>query len=106
MGELLLRKYSSGYSSNCDEAIFGVQKALLNIFWEYSQSSTNGLVSDWLRAESSPMDEEERKRKMDDGVARYFARLRGGRWGVGGGGDFYLLTCAGGAALSLGPRML
>ena len=55
---------------NCDEAIFGVQKASLSIFWEYLPSSTN-LVSDWLRAESSPVDEEEIKIKMDDGVARY-----------------------------------
>ena len=38
-------------------AIFGVQKASLNMFWEYSPSSEN-IVSDWLRAESSPADEE------------------------------------------------
>ena len=74
MGELLLREYSSGYSSNCDEAIFGVQKVSLNMFLEYSPSSTK-LVSDWLRAESSPVDEEEIKIKMDDGVARYFTRF-------------------------------
>ena len=43
--------------------MFGVQKAALNMFWEYSPSSTN-LVSDWLRAESSPVDEEEIKIKM------------------------------------------
>jgi len=42
------------YSLNCDEATFGVQKVSLNMFWEYS---------DWLRVESSPVDEEERKRK-------------------------------------------
>ena len=47
--------------------VFGVEKASFN-FWEYSPSSTN-LVSDWLRAESSPVDEEEIKIKMDDGVA-------------------------------------
>ena len=35
MGELLLREYSSGCLSNCNKAIFGVQKALLNMFWEY-----------------------------------------------------------------------
>ena len=40
---------SSGYLSNGDEAMFGVQKALLNMFWEYSPSSVN-LASDWLRA--------------------------------------------------------
>ena len=45
--------------------IFGVQKASLNMFWEYSPSSTN-LVSDWLRAESSSVDEEEIK--MDHSV--------------------------------------
>ena len=64
----MLREPSSGYSSNCDEAVFGVQKASLNImFWEYLPSSTN-IASDWLRAESSPVDEEEIKIKMDDGV--------------------------------------
>ena len=39
------------------------------MFWEYLPSSMN-LISDWLRAESSPVGEEEIK--MDDGVARYF----------------------------------
>ena len=33
LGELLLRETSSGYSSNCDEAMFGVQKASHNMFW-------------------------------------------------------------------------
>ena len=37
------------------------------MFWEYSPSSAN-IASDWLRAKSSPVDEEERKRKMDGGV--------------------------------------
>ena len=32
------------------------------MFWEYSPFSTN-LASDWLRAESSPVDEEDRKKK-------------------------------------------
>ena len=76
MGELFLREYSSGFSSNCDEVIFEVQKALLNMFWEYSPSSTK-LVSDWLRAESSPVYEEEIKIKIDDGIARYFTRFGG-----------------------------
>ena len=62
LGEHLLREYSSGYSSNCDEAISGVQKVSLNMIWEYSSYSTN-LASDWLRAESSPVDEEERKKE-------------------------------------------
>ena len=69
-------KYSSGYSSNRDEAIFGVRKVSQSMFWEHSPSSTNR-VSDWLRAESSPVDEEEIKIKMDDGVARYFTCLEG-----------------------------
>ena len=72
---LLLRKYSLGYSSNCDKAIFRVQKALLNMFWEYLPYSTN-LASDWLRAESSPVDEEEKK---NDGITRYFTCF-----GIGG----------------------
>ena len=37
------------------------------MFWEYSPSSVN-IDSDWLRAKSCPVDEEESKRKMDDGV--------------------------------------
>ena len=37
------------------------------MFWEYSPSSAN-IASDWLRAKSSPVDEEEIKIKMDDGV--------------------------------------
>ena len=35
------------------------------MFWEYSPSSVN-IASDWLRAKSSPVDEEEIKIKMDD----------------------------------------
>ena len=58
----MLHEYSSDYSLNCDEAIFGVQKALLNMFWEHSPSSMN-TVSDWLRAKSSPVDEEKNKTK-------------------------------------------
>ena len=61
---------------NCDEAMFGVQKASLNMFWEYSPSLAN-LASDWLRAESSPVDEEAIKIKMDDGVARFSTRFGG-----------------------------
>ena len=52
---------------------------------EYSPSSAH-FASDWLKAENSPVDEEEIKTKTDDGVARYFTRL----------GDifsYYLLTC-------------
>ena len=45
--------------------MLGVQKASLNMFWEYSPSSVN-LASDWLRAESSPVEEEEIK--MNDDV--------------------------------------
>ena len=54
-------------ASNCDEAIFGVRKAFLNMFWECSPSSAN-IASDWLRAESSPVNEEEIKIKLDDRV--------------------------------------
>ena len=57
---------------NCDEDIFGVQKASLNMFWEYSPYSTN-LASDWLRADSSTVEEEGRK-KMDTG--NLFVELR------------------------------
>ena len=60
-----LREPSWEYLSNCDEAIFGVQKASLNMFWENLPSSAN-IASDWLRAKSSPADEEEIKINMDD----------------------------------------
>ena len=43
------------------------------MFWEYLPISAN-IASDWLRAESSPVDEEKRKRKMDHGC-RYFTRF-------------------------------
>ena len=58
---------SLGYLLNCDKAMFGVQKASLNMFWEYSPCSTN-LASDWLRAKIFPVDEEEIKIKMDGSV--------------------------------------
>ena len=45
------------------------------MFWEYLPYLMN-LASDWLRAESSPVDEKEKK-KMSDGIARYFTRFRG-----------------------------
>ena len=61
------------------------------MFWEYSPYSTN-LASDWLRAESSPVDEEEKINKMDDGITRYFTRF---------GQNLFV-----DAALSLGPRMI
>ena len=75
MGEPLLREYSSEYSSNSDEAIFRVQKASLNIFWEHSPYSTI-IASDGLRAELS-VDEEKIKIKMDDGVTRFFTCFGG-----------------------------
>ena len=56
--------------------MFGVQKASISVFWEYSPSSAN-IACDLLRAESSPVDEEDKKRKFDDGVARYFTRFGG-----------------------------
>ena len=64
LGELLLREPSSRYSPNCDESIFADQKVSLIMFWEYSPSSAN-IASGWLRAESSPVDEEEIKIKME-----------------------------------------
>ena len=81
--------------------MFRVQKASLNMFWEYSPSSVN-LASDWLRVDriglSITLDEEEIKIKikMDNRVASYFTCFRG------------ILICSlvGGAALSLGHRMI
>ena len=37
------------------------------MFWEYSPRLVN-IAFDWLRAKSSPVNEEESNRKMDDGV--------------------------------------
>ena len=54
------------------EAIFGVRKASLNMFWEHSPYWTI-IASDWLRA----VDEEKTKIKMDDGVARFFTPFGG-----------------------------
>ena len=42
------------------------------MFWEHSASSAN-IASDWLRAKSSPVDEEERKIKMYVGVSTSLA---------------------------------
>ena len=68
LGKLLLREPSSGYSTNRDEAMFGIQKAPLNMFREYSPSSTN-LASDWLRAKEFLLwTRRKEKEKMDDGV--------------------------------------
>ena len=61
--------------------MFGVQKASLSMFWEYSPSSAN-IASDCLRAESSPVDEEEKRKKRkkekkkDHGVDTSFASKR------------------------------
>ena len=49
LGEHLLREPCLQYSLNCDEAMFGVLKASLNMFREYLSSSAN-FASDWLRA--------------------------------------------------------
>ena len=70
--------------------MLGVQKASLNMLWEYSTNSAN-LTFDWLRAkQSSPVDEAKRKRKMDDGIDISLAS---------GGTDLFV-------DLSLRPRMI
>ena len=50
IGRMFVREPSWEYASNCDEAIFGVLKASLNMFWEHSPYSMN-IASDWLRAQ-------------------------------------------------------
>ena len=57
LGKLSLRKHDSGSSTNCDEAVFGVQKTSLDMLWELFVELTN-LASDWLKPDSSPMEEE------------------------------------------------
>ena len=49
LGDHLLHEPTSGYSSNCDEIIFGVPKASLSMFWGYSPSLAN-IASDLLKA--------------------------------------------------------
>ena len=82
----MLRETGSGYSSNCDEAMFGVLKASLSMFREYSPSRRTLPLTG---KESSPADEEEIKIKMVDGVDSSLASE---------GTDLF-------AALSLGPIM-
>ena len=80
----MLCEYSSEYLSNCDEAIFGVQKASFNMFWEYLPCLIK-LASDWLRVESSLVDEERgKKTTMMVSLGTSLASE---------GFLFYLLTC-------------
>ena len=83
-------------SSYCSKIYSGSKKVSLNMFWKYLPSSAN-IASDWLRAESSPVDEEEIKIKMDGGVARFFSCF---------GGNCFICWLVGGAALSLGPSWI
>ena len=63
MGELLLREPSSEYSSNCEGSKIFAQH-VLGIFAEFDEPCL------WLveSKESSPVDAEEIKIKIDDGV--------------------------------------
>ena len=61
----MLREPNWQNSLNCNKAIFRVQKTSLSMFWECLPSLVN-IASDWLRAKSSPLNEE--KIKMDDNV--------------------------------------
>ena len=64
------------------------------MFWEHSDSPYWTIIaSDWLRTELSCG---WRKRKMDDGVARFFTRF---------GGNLFICWLVGGATLSRRPRM-
>ena len=45
------------------------------MFWEHSPYWTI-IASDW-REQSSPVDEEKKEKKMDDGVASFFTRFGG-----------------------------
>ena len=64
----MLREYSSGFSSNCDEDIYGGPKSfaqhVLGVFAQFDEHCLS-----LAETESSPVDEEEIKIKMDDGVA-------------------------------------
>ena len=71
LDELLLRDPASGSLRKYDEAMFGVQKASLDMLWDYSPSSAN-IASDWLRAKRALLQTRkkrlERQIKMDDCV--------------------------------------
>ena len=75
--------------------IYSGSKKICSTCSEYLPYLMN-LASDWLRAESSPVDEKEKK-KMDDGITRYFTHFRG---------NLFIWWLVGGTALSLGPRMI
>ena len=91
IGTTFLREPSWKYSSKlysgakklcstCSGNIRPIQQSLPLIGWE----------------QSSPVDEEKIKIKMDDGVARFFTRFRG---------NLFICWLVGGAALSQRPRM-
>ena len=65
------------------------------MFWEHSPYWMI-IASDWLRLPliGSPVNEE--KKKMDDGVARFFTRF---------GGTLFICGLVEGVALSQRPRM-
>ena len=46
-----------GSSTNCDEAVFGVKNASLDMLWELFVEFDEP-ASDWLKLESSPVEEE------------------------------------------------
>ena len=62
-------------SRSWEWSIFGVQKASLNMFAEHSPCRRTLPLTGW--EQNSPVDEEEIKIKMDDGVARFFTRFGG-----------------------------
>ena len=91
IGQTFLREPSWKYSSKlysgskklrstCNGNIRPIRRSLPLIGWE----------------QSSPVDEEKMKIKMDDGVARFFNHFRG---------NLFIYWLVGGAALSRRPRM-
>ena len=73
-------KLYSGSKMLCSTCSGNIRRTLPPIGWE----------------QSSPVDEEEIKIKMDDSVARFFTCF---------GGNLFIFWLVGGAALSQGPRM-
>ena len=92
LGELLLREPSWENSLKCDEAIFGVQKASLNMFAQFGEHCL------WL-VES---------KELSCGWGRIFLFLNGWRCGyfTRFGGNWPICWLVGGAALSLRSRMI
>ena len=91
IGRTFLREPSWKYSS---KLYSGSRKLRSTCSGNFRHIRRSLLLNGW--EQSSPVDEEKIKIKMDDGVARFFTRF---------GGNLFICWLVGGAALSRRPRM-